>query len=387
MFRRSLAVELRYAAGGPIKILPVADEIAKPILTRVLLDQVAVPLRARRGGYDLVVTLASLGPIWSPVPYLVVQQNAYPFSHEFLRRLGRKAQLEGRLRGLIAVGAMRAATINVAPSTGLADLIRSTHKSLAATPFFVLPHGIDLCRFTPGEEDDVPPVPFSFLCATSVDCYRGLEILLEATRILSKWRQDFEVRVTASDRRWPASVQRAIEAHRGARYFSRVRFIGAQPAERMPEIYRSAGALLHPSHCESFGFPLLESLACGLPIVTSDLEVHRELCGEAALYYPADSAEACAEAMAVVLRDRRCRRALRAAAQKRIGERDWSWDAYARRFIALMEAAMDGGTERDSTGRADSADRERLPSTGRSDIPTLGPVRRTFAHDHVHDSG
>jgi glycosyltransferase involved in cell wall biosynthesis len=171
-----------------------------------------------------------------------------------------------------------------------------------------------------------------------------MEILLEATRLLAADGHDFEVRVTATDRGWPASIQQAIEAHRGAPHFERVRYIGVQPADRMPEAYRSADALLYPSLCESFGFPLLESMACGLPIVAGDLDVNRELCADAACYYAAKSPRACAEAMAVVLGDPQQRRTLREAASRRVQGRDWSWTSYARRFVELCEATIEAGS-------------------------------------------
>jgi glycosyltransferase involved in cell wall biosynthesis len=291
-----------------------------------------------------VVTLANFGPIWSPVPYLVVQQNAMPFSGEFLGRLGRRSRIEWRLRGLLCVGAMRAATINVTPSASLADLIRAAHPSLAARPFRVLPHGTDLSRFSPRDPDPGPGRSFAFICPTTLEAYKGMEILLEATRLLHADGHRFEVRVTASDRGWPTSIQQAIEAHRGAPYFENVRYIGAQPADRMPEAYRSADALLYPSLCESFGFPLLESMACGLPIVAGDLDVNRELCADAAQYYPAKSPRACAQAMALVLGDPEHRRSLREAATRRVQGRDWSWSTYARQFVEICEATIEAGS-------------------------------------------
>jgi hypothetical protein len=50
-----------------------------------------------------------------------------------------------------------------------------------------------------------------------------------------------------------------------------------------------------PAYAESFAHPLIESMSSGLPVVASDLPVHREICGDAAIYFPRFSPDALAE--------------------------------------------------------------------------------------------
>lgn len=52
-------------------------------------------------------------------------------------------------------------------------------------------------------------------------------------------------------------------------------------------LYNSAAALLFPSHAEGFGWPILEALACGCPVITTDRAPMTEVGGEAAEYIPA----------------------------------------------------------------------------------------------------
>jgi glycosyltransferase involved in cell wall biosynthesis len=72
---------------------------------------------------------------------------------------------------------------------------------------------------------------------------------------------------------------------------SRVLRLGHVPADRIPVLYQSASALLFPSLEEGFGFPLLEAMAHGLPVVTSNTSALPEVGGDAALY--ADPRDPC----------------------------------------------------------------------------------------------
>ncbi|MDC0033962.1 glycosyltransferase, partial [Alphaproteobacteria bacterium] len=58
--------------------------------------------------------------------------------------------------------------------------------------------------------------------------------------------------------------------------------------------YGSNDIFVFPSVSETFGFPLVEAMACGLPIIAADTLTNREICGQAALYFPPSDATALA---------------------------------------------------------------------------------------------
>ena len=85
-------------------------------------------------------------------------------------------------------------------------------------------------------------------------------------------------------------------------------------------LYQSASALLFPSLEEGFGFPMLEAMTHGLPVVTSRTSALPEVGGDAALYAdPLDPADIAAKVAAAVedapLRDSLIRRGLARSAQ------------------------------------------------------------------------
>ena len=75
------------------------------------------------------------------------------------------------------------------------------------------------------------------------------------------------------------------------------------PRETLAAVYRQAGAVLVPSEAEGFGLPVIEALACGAPVVASDIAVLREVGGNAALYAPVADVGAWADTVAAVLTD------------------------------------------------------------------------------------
>jgi len=73
---------------------------------------------------------------------------------------------------------------------------------------------------------------------------------------------------------------------------TRVQWISEIPDADLPALYSAAHAFLFPSLVEGFGFPVLEAMACGTPVICSALGVFREITGGAAtLVHPTDSQE------------------------------------------------------------------------------------------------
>jgi len=70
-------------------------------------------------------------------------------------------------------------------------------------------------------------------------------------------------------------------------------------------VYRRAALVLQPSDAEGFGLPVAEALACGTPVLASDIAVLREVGGPVAAYAPVGDVPAWADAALALLRERR----------------------------------------------------------------------------------
>ena len=114
--------------------------------------------------------------------------------------------------------------------------------------------------------------------------------------------------------------------------------------EALAEAYREAALVLLPSESEGFGLPVVEAMACGTPVVASDLPVLREVGGAAAEYVPVADLDRWAERVRAVLAERtespgartaRCRAALSQAAR-------FTWEACAQRMAELYAGVARG---------------------------------------------
>lgn len=86
-----------------------------------------------------------------------------------------------------------------------------------------------------------------------------------------------------------------------------VHFLGAVPLEDLPGLYNAAEMLVYPSLYEGFGLPVVEAMACGIPVITSNLSSLPEVAGDAALLVDPYNVAELAEVMARLLEDNKLR--------------------------------------------------------------------------------
>jgi len=99
-------------------------------------------------------------------------------------------------------------------------------------------------------------------------------------------RLDVELVLAGSDGYGAAEIRAGIEASPARR---RIRCLGYVDRATLDDLYRTAAALVFPSLDEGFGIPVLEAMAAGLPVVTSNRGGTAEAAGDAAvLVDPAD---------------------------------------------------------------------------------------------------
>jgi glycosyltransferase involved in cell wall biosynthesis len=103
-------------------------------------------------------------------------------------------------------------------------------------------------------------------------------------------------------------------------------------------LYQRAACLVYPSRYEGFGFPPLEAMACGCPVIVSQTSSLPEVCGDAALYVDPEAPAQLAAAIRRVLCEEGLRAQLRVAGLERAQR--WSWERCAADTLAAVREAF-----------------------------------------------
>ena len=162
--------------------------------------------------------------------------------------------------------------------------------------------------------------------------HKNLEIAAEAARILKKEHPDFRFRFVYSIER----EQLQADLSGIEEYFV---FIGTVDISECPSLYRQSDIAFQPTLMECFTATYPEAMRMEVPIVTTDLEFARGLCGNAACYYSAINAEACAEAIYKVATDEKYRSWLTECGKEQLRKYD-NYEERAKKLVDILETIV-----------------------------------------------
>lgn len=174
-----------------------------------------------------------------------------------------------------------------------------------------------------------------FVFAGSLNPRKNLERVLTAFEAVAARHAEARLQLVGGGG-WDAErVQQRLSA---SRYANRIEHRGYVSDAELAQIYAQATALVYVSLMEGFGLPILEAMACGCPVITSNLSSMPEVAGDAAcLVDPTDSG-AIAAAMQRLLDDETWRDDLGRRGRARAAE--FSWARTARSIMDVYESAL-----------------------------------------------
>ncbi|MCS6813086.1 MAG: glycosyltransferase family 4 protein [Cyanobacteria bacterium] len=154
--------------------------------------------------------------------------------------------------------------------------------------------------------------------------YKNLSRLISAFALVVNSQHDTACQLWLAgptDNRYTPQLKAQVNALGIDRH---VQFLDYAPYAQLPDLLRGAVALVFPSLWEGFGIPVLEAMACGTPVITSNLAAMPEVAGEAAILVDPYNIQAIAAAMRDVLNDRQLRQHLQQAGLRRAQQFRWS---------------------------------------------------------------
>ena len=182
----------------------------------------------------------------------------------------------------------------------------------------VVHHGVDPCRFEPEEPRPEAANPYLFSLGNSKP-YKNLPVLVRALAIVLAQRPDVDLVIAGRG----DSLESLTELARRLGVADHLHYTGMIDDKEVCRLFQGARALVFPSLIEGFGFPLVEAMAAGCPVITSDIPVIREIVGEAALRVDPTAPKDLATAILRVLDSPELRDQLRAEGRARARRFDW----------------------------------------------------------------
>jgi glycosyltransferase involved in cell wall biosynthesis len=303
-------------------------------------EQAVLPLLLRRHRVDVLHSPHHHTPLLLPPPrpkrVVTVHDVTFlllPGRYPTARRL----YMEGLTRA-----AVRVADAIITPSQAVrGDLVRTlgvSRERIVAIPEAASP------RYAPASAAEQARIreryglPARFVLSVgSREPGKNRARLLRAMALLRERGVDCTLAI-AGQPAWDYETETALVER--LKLGERARFLGYVAARDLPALYSAATAFAYPSLYEGFGLPVLESMACGTPVVTSNVGGTAEVAADAALLVDPRDTNALAEALERLLTDDTLRMLLRVRGMKRAAQ--FSWERTARETLLLYELVAAG---------------------------------------------
>jgi glycosyltransferase involved in cell wall biosynthesis len=321
---------------------------------RFLWEQTAVPKLARQYKADILVSAGNFALRRSPVPQILLSGNSLYTSRDYRRDLRERGEyslwLDNGIKSWFAARSVGWADRTVAPSEAFA---RDLRQWTGSDRVIAIHHGFDSEVFFP----DTVPLPESvqdallrakgclrLLFVSHFNYFRNFETLFRAVNKLRILIPEKDVklllttRLRSSENPGEFRAEPAAALVRELGLSEHVVELGAIPYRQLHHLYEACDLYVTPAYAETFAHPVVEAMACGLPVVASDLPVHREVAGDAAVYFPTFSPDALAEQVCNLVQSPELAQQLSRNGLLRF--KDFSWEKHVDQLVSVAQGLL-----------------------------------------------
>ena len=327
--KRQDAAIVRALIGGLPELLTVN---AQPYR---LAEQSLLPLSLLRADLDLIHFPHYNLPLIKPGHFVVTMHDLFPFQFPEIH----SGPLPRVVNQMLMRNAVRHAERIITPSAATALAVKQNFPASAGRVLSI-PEAAD-DRFHAARNPEAEAAwqvrfgirpPYVFYLG-QWKTYKNLPLLLEAFKLVRQTHPHSQLVIAGDDPRYPEVRYGAAALPEGS-----VVLPGRLPESAVPDLYRGAALVVLPSRAEGFGLPVIEAMACGVPVVCSDLPVLHEIAQGVAVFCdpndPADFARAIGQTLDAPKM---------ASSRQLLGierARDFTWKRSARRTVEAYESAL-----------------------------------------------
>ncbi|OIH96964.1 hypothetical protein BIU90_15875 [Curtobacterium sp. MCBA15_001] len=318
-----------FRALAPSARIAVAPDWIRSRPLRFVWEQLGLPLLRLRAGARVLHSPHYTFPLLAHRSVVTLHDATFfsdPAAHGTLKRRFFRAWTRA---------ALATRRVCLVPSAATADALRE-HVHGVRSGLVVAHHGVDRSVFRVPDDAEVDQAAarlgidrsrgwIAFL--GTIEPRKNVGPLVEAFRRLRRDRPDAPDLVVAGQRGWDPVAAAALDAVRPG---DGVHEVGYLPLETLPGLLGGATVVAYPSSAEGFGLPVLEAMATGACVLTTDRTALPEVGGDAVAYTEPE-ADAIAAALRDLVDDADRRAGLRRAAVDRAAT--FTWAATARRHL------------------------------------------------------
>jgi glycosyltransferase involved in cell wall biosynthesis len=273
-------------------------------------------------------------PLIKPGHFVVTVHDLFPFQFPEIH----SGVLPRGVNQMLMRNAVRRAQRIITPSRATALAVKQSFPR-SADRVLSIPEAAD-DRFTSRRNPDAEAAwqmrlgirpPYVFYLG-QWKAYKNLPVLLEAFARVHRTHPNGQLVIAGDDPRHPEVRERAAALPKGS-----VVLPGRLPESAVPDLYRGAATVVLPSRAEGFGLPVIEAMACGVPVICSDLPVLREIADGVAVFCDPNDPAAFADAIGTMLD------APGNAGRRQLGierARTFTWERAAQQTVEAYELAL-----------------------------------------------
>jgi D-inositol-3-phosphate glycosyltransferase len=291
----------------------------------------------------------SLSEAWGGTPIL----HMFHTLGEMKNRIARSEdEREGQYRidgeKQVLRRAERVVVATLAELTQLRFLYKANDRKLV-----VIPPGVDVCHFYPIPADEakmyvgLKPHDRMVLFVGRIEPLKGVDTLIQAMSCL-QWKEERPVHLAiiggdpgASPEEMSAEMARLQKLCDDLAVGQTVVFLGKRDQDKLPYYYSAAELVVMPSHYESFGMVALEAMACGTPVIASEVGGLAYLVrdGETGFTIPDQEPDTLCEKISWLLNDHHLHETMSQRAVEYA--QDYAWEKIAKQIVDMYRSLLE----------------------------------------------
>jgi glycosyltransferase involved in cell wall biosynthesis len=301
---------------------------------RIIYEQLILPFQIRRYKIDILLSAGMTSPFFCPAASVLVIHDLHhlnlPENFPLFKLIF--------LRSIIFLSAKTADGIIAISEKVKNDLMKLYH--ITSERIKVIYHAADLNTFSPGEKNEVAKIRTKYnlpgrfiLCIASSLPHKNHKRLIQAFRKVKSIIPGMKLVLAGTTHEgFEKIIQKIKEMQLEDDIFS----VGWIPFEDIPLLYSASELLVFPSLHEGFGLPLLEAMACGLPVVCSKIEPLTEIAGDAAFFVNPYNCDDIADGIVSVLQNEELQKNLIDRGFRKAQE--FTWVNTAQKTISFLSS-------------------------------------------------